>query len=72
MKVRPENIIHESLKGGQSINVIKEHHNKLIVTFMGSESHFVNVFFPSSYLVVTKMQIQFNEVLPHEVHLKAH
>jgi hypothetical protein len=56
-------MIHEALEGGGGITQAKGHDQELIVTLMSLKGSLGDVNFLHTYLVVTKMQIKFSDVL---------
>jgi hypothetical protein len=63
MEKRMEDTIHEDLEGGGGITQAKGHDQKLIVTLVSSKGSLGYVNFLHMYLVVSRTQIKFSELL---------
>jgi hypothetical protein len=63
MEKRKEDMIHEALKGGGGITKAKGHDQELIVTLMKSKGILGDVSVLHTYLVVSRTQIHFSEIL---------
>jgi len=63
MEKRMKDMIHEALEGEGSITQAKGHDQKIIVTLVSSKVHLGYVSFLHMYSVVSRMQINFSEVL---------
>jgi hypothetical protein len=58
-----EDLIHEALKSGRCITQAKGHDQELIMALMSSKGSFGNIDLFHTYLVVSRMKIQFGKVL---------
>jgi hypothetical protein len=63
MEKRTKDMINEALEGEGRITQAKGHEQKLIVTLMSSKGILGYVSFFHTYLVVSRTQIKFSEVL---------